>query len=200
MIIEIGQWILEEACRQVSTWQKHYPSEPPLLLCVNLSARQFRHAALVNDIQAALHTSGLEPSSLMLEIAESNLIRDPAIMIAKLLTLKKIGVRLAIDNFGTGYTSLSYLKQFPVDTLKIDHSFIQGIVRDSRDRAIVQSMIELASAFGLSVIGEGIETDSQAIQLRALGCNLGQGFLFTPPLPSNRFETLLPRKSLAASH
>ena len=191
LIIEIGQWLLETACRQASIWQKQYPGEAPLLVSVNLSARQFRHASLVSDINETLHDCELEPSSLMFEISESNLIRDPTTMIAKLFALKKIGVRLAIDDFGAGYTNLSYLKQFPVDTLKIDQSFIQGIVRDPRDRAIVQSIIELASAFGLSVIGEGIETDSQAIQLRVLGCNLGQGFLFTPPLPPKRFETLL---------
>jgi EAL domain-containing protein (putative c-di-GMP-specific phosphodiesterase class I) len=109
-------------------------------------------------------------------------------MIAKILTLKDIGVRLAIDDFGTGYASLSYLKQFPVNMLKIDRSFVQGIVRDARDKAIVQSMIALAAAFGLDVIGEGIETEEQAAQLFALGCSRAQGYLFSRPLPASAFE------------
>ncbi|HEX2993390.1 MAG TPA: EAL domain-containing protein [Anaerolineales bacterium] len=191
LIIELGQWILHETCQQVHIWQKRYPSKPPLLLSVNLSARQFKNAELVNDVKAALRLSKLKPSSLMLEIAESSLVHDPTTMIARLRALKNTGVRIAVDDLGTGYTSLSYLKQFPIDTFKIDRSFIQGITRDPRDRAIVRSIIELASVFGFSVVGKGIETDNQVVQLRALGCGLGQGFLFTPPLPPNRFETLL---------
>ncbi len=191
LIIELGQWVLEEACRQVRAWQLRYPGEPPLRLSVNLSARQFRHAALVGEIGAALRESALEPFDLTLEITESNLIRDPAGAIAKLQDLKNLGVRLAIDDFGTGYSNLSYLKQFPVDALKIDRSFVQGIELDPRDEAIARSVVALAAAFGLGVIGEGIETEEQATHLRALGCQHGQGYLFAPPLPAAELEALL---------
>ena len=191
LIIELGQWVLEESCRQVRAWQLRYPGEPPLRLSVNLSARQFRHAALVSEIGAALRESALEPFDLTLEITESNLIRDPAGAIAKLQDLKDLGVRLAIDDFGTGYSNLSYLKQFPVDALKIDRSFVQGIELDPRDKAIARSVIALAAAFGLGVIGEGIETEEQATHLRALGCQHGQGYLFAPPLPAAELEALL---------
>jgi diguanylate cyclase (GGDEF)-like protein/PAS domain S-box-containing protein len=189
LIIELGQWVLEEACRQISTWQRRYPGNLPL--SVNLSARQFRHAEIVSEISAALHNSGLKPFSLTLEITESNLVHDPVETIAKLRALKKLGVRLAIDDFGIGYSSLSYLKQFPVDVLKIDRSFVRGIEWDPHDKAIVRSVIALAAAFELGVTGEGIETDEQAAQLRALGCNCGQGYLFAPPLPADSFEAFL---------
>ncbi|MFO1372544.1 MAG: EAL domain-containing protein [Candidatus Competibacteraceae bacterium] len=193
LIIELGRWVLEAACRQVRTWQRRYPGEPPLRLSVNLSARQFRYAALVSEIGVALRDSALEPSSLTFEITESSLIRDPVGTITKLQTLKDLGVRLAIDNFGTGYSSFGYLKQFPVDTLKIDRSFVQGIERDPHDKAIVRSVVALAEAFSLDVIGEGIETEEQAAQLRTLGCGRGQGYLFAPPLPADALETLLKR-------
>lgn len=191
LIIELGQWVLEAACRQVRAWEQHYPGESPLRLSVNLSARQFRHAALVSEISIALRNSELQPSSLTFEITESVLIRDPVGTVAKLQALKDLGVRLAIDNFGTGYSSLSYLKRFPVDTLKIDRSFVQGIEANPGDKAIAQSVIALAAAFNLEVIGEGIETEGQAARLRALGCWHGQGYLFAPPLPASEFEMLL---------
>ena len=191
LIIDIGQWVLEEACHQVGIWQKQYPGHSPLHLSVNLSARQFRKTTLLKDIDTALYKSGLSPSDLMLEITESSLIRDPNNIATQLLALRNTGIRLAVDDFGTGYASLSFLKEFPFDTLKIDRSFVQGIVRDRRDKAIVQSIIELASAFGLDVIGEGIETENQAAQLKKLGCNHGQGFLFAAPCPADEFEMLL---------
>ena len=191
LIIEIGQWVLETACRQVRAWQRCCPSEPPLRLSVNLSARQFRHAALVSEIGAALRNSELKPSSLTFEITESVLIRDPVGIVAKLRALKDLGVRLSIDNFSAGYSSLSYLKQFPIDTLKIDRSFVQGIAVNPRDKAIAQSVIALATAFDLGVIGEGIETEEQVAHLQSLGCQHGQGYLFAPPLPATELEGLL---------
>lgn len=189
-IIELGQWVLEEACRQVRAWQLRYPGDPPLFLSVNLSARQFRHAALVSEI-VALGPSALDSRSLTLEITESVLIHDPVGAVAKLEALKEAGVRLAIDDFGRGCSSLNHLKRFPVDTLKLDRSLIQNVEQSPHDRAIVQSMVALAAAFGLSVIAEGIETREQAARLRALGCSLGQGYLFAPPLPAKALEALL---------
>ena len=194
LIIEVGQWVLENACRQVRQWQRHYPASA-LNLAVNLSARQFRHATLVKEIRAALDESALAPSSLTLEITESHLIHDPAGATEKLKRLKSIGVEIAIDDFGTGYSSMSAIKAFPIDTLKIDRTFIQGIETDPRDNAIAQSVVALASAFGMKVIGEGIESDGQADRLRALGCNLGQGYLYARPLPADDLEALLRRES-----
>jgi diguanylate cyclase (GGDEF)-like protein/PAS domain S-box-containing protein len=191
LIIELGQWVLEEACRQVRCWQLRYPTEPPLAVSVNLSPRQFRHEGLVGDISSTLHRSGLDASSLMLEITEGSLIHDPVGAAVTLQALKDLGVRLAIDDFGTGYSSLSHLKELPVDTLKIDRSFVRGIETDGRDTALVQSIIALASAFGLTVIGEGVEHGGQAVKLQALGCNRGQGYLFSPPLPVDSFDELL---------
>lgn len=188
LIVEIGQWVLEEACRQMRTWHEKYPEASSLSLSVNLSPRQFQNDGLINDINRAIRVSGLEPSRLILELTESSLFEDPKGIQERLQELKDIGVRIVIDDFGTGYASLSYLKQFPVDMLKIDRSFVQGMIRDTRDRAIVQTIIELAAAHGLGITGEGIETDEQAQQLRGLGCTRVQGFLFAPPLPPENLE------------
>jgi EAL domain-containing protein (putative c-di-GMP-specific phosphodiesterase class I) len=191
LIVPLGRWVLEEACRQVRAWQMRDPGHRSLVVSVNLSARQFQHPLLVSEIDAALRETGLDPSCLRLEITESELMRDAEGTIGKLHALKQLGVRLAIDDFGTGYSSLSYLKQFPVDTLKIDRSFIRGVSNDPHDAAIVRSVLALAAAFGLSVTGEGVETNEQAGQLRALGCHRGQGYLFARPLPAEQFEALL---------
>jgi diguanylate cyclase (GGDEF)-like protein/PAS domain S-box-containing protein len=191
LIIEIGQWILQEACQQVFAWKKEYSGISSISLSVNLSARQFHYASLVSDIYQVIFDSGLPPSSLILEITESSLIQHLEITTSKLHALKDIGVRLAIDDFGTGYASLNYLRQFPVDILKIDRSFVQGIVSDARDKAIVKSIVDLASAFNLEVTGEGIETGEQAAQLVALGCKEAQGYLFSPPLSAEAFESYI---------
>lgn len=188
LIIEIGQWVLEEACRQMQSWHEKYPETSSISLSVNLSPRQFQNDGLVNDIHQAIRASGLAPSCLILELTESSLFQDPEGIQGRLQALKDIGVRIVIDDFGTGYASLSYLKQFPLDMLKIDRSFVQGMLRDPRDRVIVQTMIELAAAHGLGVTGEGIETDEQAQQLHTLGCDRAQGFLFAPPLPPETLE------------
>ena len=191
LIIRLGQWVLEEACRQVRTWQQRLPVDRSLGLSVNLSARQFRHDSLVSEIGAALRASGIAPMSLTLEITESALIRDPVGAVGKLQALKQAGVRLAIDDFGTGYSSLSYLKQFPLDALKIDRTFVEGLIGDPRDRAIVQGVVAMAHALGLDVVGEGIETAAQAAQLKAVGCQWGQGNLFAKPMSAAQCEGLL---------
>jgi diguanylate cyclase (GGDEF)-like protein/PAS domain S-box-containing protein len=196
LIIEVGQWVLTEACHQVRDWQRHYQSNPLLQLSVNLSARQLRHATLVDAVDTALRSSCLMPESLILEITESSLLIEPETMIARCHSLKDMGVRLAIDDFGSGHSSLGYLKEFPGDTLKIDRSFVQSIERDTRDKAIVQSIITLATLFKLNVIGEGIETRDQAAQLRSLGCNYGQGYLFAPPVSAASLEDLLKKGTI----
>jgi EAL domain-containing protein (putative c-di-GMP-specific phosphodiesterase class I) len=139
----------------------------------------------------AVREAGLPPSALKLEITETTVMQDPEGAAATLRELKALGFQLAIDDFGTGYSSLSYLKRFPVDTLKIDRSFVDGLGADSQDSAIVRSVVELAQALEVSVTGEGIETSAQENELRSLGCDGGQGFLFARPLPPSALELLL---------
>jgi diguanylate cyclase (GGDEF)-like protein/PAS domain S-box-containing protein len=191
LIVPLGQWVLEEACRQVRQWQLEYPKPIPITVAVNLSARQFQHPELVNDIARALLDSGLDPRRLSLEITESVVMEDTAGAVAKLDLIRNQGVQLAIDDFGTGYSSLSYLKHFKVHTLKIDRVFVDGIDRDQYNTAIIQSVIALAAALGIRVTAEGIETPAELAHLQALGCYGGQGFLFGRPVPAAAFETLL---------
>jgi diguanylate cyclase (GGDEF)-like protein/PAS domain S-box-containing protein len=207
LIVPIGQWVLEESCRRGHAWHTAHPSGPPITMSVNLSARQFLQADLVEDVARALWESRLDPSTLKLEITESVLMRDIDGTIEKLWGLKRLGVQLAIDDFGTGYSSLSYLKRFPVDTLKIDRSFVSGLGQDSNDTAIVRSVVALAKSLNLAVTGEGIETSEQLGQLQALGCDRGQGYLFAMPLDVDAVDAMLaqcsqierpaPRRSVA---
>jgi EAL domain-containing protein (putative c-di-GMP-specific phosphodiesterase class I) len=198
LIVPIGQWVLEDACRRAHAWHLACAPEPPITISVNLSARQFMQADLVEEVARALWESRLEPSTLKLEITESVLMRDIDGTIDKLWALKDLGVQLAIDDFGTGYSSLSYLKRFPVDTLKIDRSFVSGLGQDSNDTAIVRSVVALAKSLNLAVTGEGIETSEQLGQLQALGCDRGQGYLFAKPLDVAEIDLLLTRSTPAS--
>jgi EAL domain-containing protein (putative c-di-GMP-specific phosphodiesterase class I) len=184
LIVPIGQWVLQEACRQVREWHAQRPYER-IVVSVNLSARQFLHPSLVSDIEGTLRTVGLEARYLKLEITESTAMQDAETTVAKLRALKDLGIQLAIDDFGTGYSSLAYLKRFPVDTLKIDRSFVDGVGHDMQDTAIVQCVVALAKSLQLSVTGEGIESRDQAHHLGALGCDRGQGYLFARPMPAH---------------
>jgi diguanylate cyclase (GGDEF)-like protein/PAS domain S-box-containing protein len=183
LIEPIGQWVLEEACRQVYEWERERPGAPPLRLNVNLSVRQFQQSSLVRDVQRTLRSTNIDPHQLTLEITESVALNDAKAAVATMHELKKLGVRLAIDDFGTGYSALSYLKQFPVDALKVDRSFIEGLNYNHGDVAIVKAVIAFAKTMNLQVTAEGVETPDQLHQLRMLGCDLGQGYLFATPLP-----------------
>jgi diguanylate cyclase (GGDEF)-like protein len=191
LIVPLGQWVLDQACVQTRAWQDRYPANLPLGISVNLSGRQFQHPPLIDEVASTLARSELDPRSLKLEITETVAMQDPEATATTLLALKALGIRLAIDDFGTGYSSLSYLQRFPVDTLKIDRSFVDGLGSNSQSDAIVQSVIALARALNLSTTGEGIETSSQQEHLRALGCDMGQGFLFARPGPAASVEALL---------
>jgi diguanylate cyclase (GGDEF)-like protein/PAS domain S-box-containing protein len=190
LIVPIGRWVIQEACRQAKIWTLAFPSDPPLVMSVNLSARQFQDPGLVSDISQAVQAAGLEPCALKLEITESVAMHDIEASVLKLEALKALGIQLAIDDFGTGYSSLGYLRRFPVDTLKIDRSFVERIGVDIQDAAIVQSVVALAKTLHLSVVGEGIESRAQAAQLLALGCDRGQGYLFARPQSAEAITAL----------
>jgi EAL domain-containing protein (putative c-di-GMP-specific phosphodiesterase class I) len=155
---------------------------PPIYMTVNLSARQLQRPEIVDEVAAALAASGLAPEDLVLEITESVLMRDIGLTIERMRRLKELGVRLAIDDFGTGYSSLNYLRQFPVDIVKIDRSFIEGIATDGHQRALVAMIVDLARALGLRQVAEGIERPEQLTELQALGCGFGQGYLYSRPV------------------
>jgi diguanylate cyclase (GGDEF)-like protein/PAS domain S-box-containing protein len=191
LILSIGRWVLEEACRQAHEWQEQYPGASLSMVCVNLSAKQLQHPRIVEDIARVLRETGLDPCRLCLEITESVVMEDAPSTITTLQELKDLGVCLAIDDFGTGYSSLSYLKRFPVDFVKIDRSFIEELREDAGDAAVVSGIVALAHTLGMRVIAEGVETTGQLAQLRELGCDLAQGNHFREPLPSEEIATLL---------
>ncbi|HEU4438671.1 MAG TPA: EAL domain-containing protein [Methylomirabilota bacterium] len=187
LMVPMGQWVLREACRQARAWQK----DMALIVGVNLSASQFERDALPDEIAQILRETDLDASRLQLEISEAVLMRDDPKMLDRLGALKKIGVRLAIDDFGTGYASLSYLKRLPVDCLKIDRSLIKGVGFDNEDTAIIRAVVTLARSLGITVTAEGVETTEQLSQLRALGCEQGQGYYFARPVSADRLPELL---------
>jgi len=190
LIALIGQRVLHEACHQVRLWQEEYPSDPPLMLSVNVSARQFQLPNLTEEIFGTLEKTGLDPRHLKLESTESVMVHD-ALAIAALRKLKNLGIELAMDDFGTGYSNLSYVKRLPIDTLKIDRTYVSGLGTHAEDTAIVHATVAFAEALGLKIVAEGIETAEQLTLLRELGCELGQGYHFSEPLPGEAIETLL---------
>jgi EAL domain-containing protein (putative c-di-GMP-specific phosphodiesterase class I) len=195
LIISIGGWVMREACRQAKEWQERYPSEPLLSVCVNLSASQVRHPGLLQDVRAALRESGLGAGSLILEITEGALLKDTELLETIFRELKALGVRLAIDDFGREYSSLSYLKRLPVDSLKIDGSFVESLGQDPTNTTIVEAVISLAHSLELEVTGEGVESAEQLEHLRRMGCDLVQGNHLARPLPSEEVEPLLADRS-----
>jgi diguanylate cyclase (GGDEF)-like protein/PAS domain S-box-containing protein len=179
LIVTIGRWVLHEACRQGVILHQQFPRPVPLTMSVNLSAKQLQSESIVDDVRAALDSSGLDPSSLVLEITESVMMADTDQAVARLHELKDIGVLLAMDDFGTGYSSLSYLSRFPVDILKMDRSFLTS---GSDHSGLAAAIIALGDSLNLEVVAEGIELPEQITSLLGLGCELGQGFLFAKPM------------------
>ena len=191
LIIEIGAWVLREACEQSARWAALRPPDAPLRMSVNLSARQCSHPDLVGLVRSTLAETGADPSSICLEITETAVMADMEATVGVLDHLRALGVTLAIDDFGTGWSSLRALQRFPVDEVKIDRSFVDGVARDPQEAAIVAAVISLSHALGLRTVAEGIETVSQVDRLRALGCDLAQGYFFWRPAPARELDELL---------
>ena len=181
LVVPIGSWALEVACRQAASWHAH---GAPVTISVNLSPRQLAEPTLVESVAAVLARSGINPTAVWLEITESTLMRDAESAVVTLRALRALGVHLSVDDFGTGYSSMSYLKRFPVESLKVDRSFIDGLGRDPEDSAICTAVVSLAHALGLRAVAEGVETPEQLAELRTLGCEMGQGYLFGRPAPA----------------
>ncbi|HUW25689.1 MAG TPA: EAL domain-containing protein [Gallionella sp.] len=190
LILDIGHWVLQTACRQLAVWGENEHTRN-LTLAVNVSARQFGLQDFVDRIAAVLRESRAEPSRLKLELTEGMVLSDVADVVAKMRALKALGVSLSMDDFGTGYSSLSYLKQLPLDQIKIDQSFVRDIVLDNADAVMVKTIIDMARNFNLNVIAEGVETGEQLDFLERNGCMAYQGYLFSKPVPIDEFEILL---------
>jgi EAL domain-containing protein (putative c-di-GMP-specific phosphodiesterase class I) len=188
LIVPIGKWVLEQACRQAAVWRDDGHA---IGVAVNISGRQLDDPDIVEDVRQALVSSGLEAAALTLEITETALMRNVTVSRTRLAAIKELGVRIAIDDFGTGYSSLAYLRQFPVDALKIDRSFIAGIADSNDSRTLLHSLVQLGKTLGLETLGEGIEEEAQLEQLQREQCDLGQGFLFARPLDPKVLEGFL---------
>ena len=182
LIVPIGLWVLRTACAQTKVWQDHFGAGSLTCISVNLSAKQLDQSDLVERVRDILEDTGLDPRCLKLEITESVLMGNPQAVIGKLERLKALGVKLAIDDFGTGYSSLAYLHQFPIDTLKIDRSFISGILCLGKESEIVRTIVSLAHGMGMDVVAEGVETSEQVGKLTGLKCEFGQGYIFSRPV------------------
>ena len=192
LILPLGQWVLETACKQLATWAL-LPMFCDLTLSVNVSAKQFRNADFVEQVALAIRTAGANPHRLKLELTESMLVDDIQQIVKKMIALKSEGVSFSLDDFGTGYSSLSYLKLLPLDQLKIDQSFVHDMLVDRSSAAITKTVIALAQNLGLNVIAEGVETEAQRDFLYALGCHAYQGYFFARPLPLEDFEQFVSR-------
>ncbi|HEX8090769.1 MAG TPA: EAL domain-containing protein, partial [Blastocatellia bacterium] len=190
LINNIGQWVFREACKQLRAWQIQFPSDPPLTISVNLSAKQFSHPTLIEEIKQVLADTAVSPSSLKIEITESAIIENVEVATEILRQLKALGIRISLDDFGTGYSSLSYLHRFPIDTLKIDRSFVTRMSMP-KNSEIVRTIITLAVNLGMDVIAEGVETREQIILLTGLNCEYVQGFLLSKPVDGKTMMELI---------
>ncbi|MCF7971068.1 MAG: GGDEF domain-containing phosphodiesterase [Methylococcaceae bacterium] len=190
LILPLGHWVLETACMQLAKWAEK-PGMDHLSIAVNVSANQFHQANFVDQVLAVLRNAGANPHKLTLELTESILVSDVENIIAKMSILKGHGVTFSLDDFGTGYSSLSYLKRLPLDQLKIDQSFVRNILTEPNDAAIAKTIISLSDSLSLRVIAEGGEIDAQKDFLARYGCHAFQGYLFSKPVPIEKFEQLL---------
>lgn len=190
LMVPLGDWVIRSACAQLAVWQEH-PSTASWVLAVNVSATQFAQPDFVDRVLDRVREAGVDPARLKFELTEGMLADDLVDMAAKMKQLKSLGIGLSLDDFGTGFSSLSYLRSLPLDQLKIDQSFVRNILGSSGDRAIAQTVIALGHTLGLMVIAEGVETAEQQHCLAAMGCDAFQGYLFSPPVPAAQLETMV---------
>ena len=195
LIVPVGAWVLQEACRQGAAWSR---KGHPFTVSVNVSARQLERDRILDDVQNALSESGFNPEQLVLELTETTLMNEADATILRLKLLKALGVRIAIDDFGTGYSSLSYLRRFPIDILKIDRCFVSGIGNSAQASALVHTLVQLGKVLNLETVAEGIEDDDQRLRLQAESVDTGQGFLFAKPLDVNALDKFLDRYQVKA--
>ncbi len=191
LIMEIGHWVLREACAQLSEWQREFEKVRELAMSVNLSPKQLNHTELASQVAGALEETGIEARRLILEITEGAFIERPEVALGMIEKLRQMGVKVCVDDFGTGYSSLSYLHQMPVNTLKIDRSFITKLDQHGKQAELVQNIIKMAADLEIDVVAEGVETDAQREQLKKLACGFIQGFFFCRPLDGGRIRDLL---------
>lgn len=191
LIVPLGQWVLEESCRQMREWQEQSPANRTLTVSVNLSGKQLSRIDLCRQMKSILEKTGLDPRSLKLEITESMVMDNTDLAITMLKQLHDLGIQLSIDDFGTGYSSLSYLPRFPVNSLKIDRSFVSRMNLNDENLEIVRTIVMLAHNLSMEVVAEGIETEEQLAQLRALSCDFGQGYLFSAPMTADSAAALM---------
>jgi EAL domain-containing protein (putative c-di-GMP-specific phosphodiesterase class I) len=190
LILGLGDWVLETACRQAAAWQRSKKMDG-ITISVNISARQIHQPAFVEKVLSTLRRTGVDPHRIQMELTEGSLVIDIESVIARMSHLRAHGLQFSVDDFGVGYSSLSYLKRLPLDKLKIDRSFVRDILQDQSSSAIAQAIISLCSAMNLSVIAEGVESEEQREHLAGLGCHTFQGYLFSKALPAREFERLL---------
>ena len=191
ILSSIGKWVLPQACEEAMRWPAITSDGDPLRVSVNLSPLEFRRRELIGELRAVLAETGLEPGRLKLEIVETALMENHDSTIETLHTLRARGVHIAIDDFGAGYSSLGYLREFPIDTLKIDRSFVTEIALGQADKVIVASIVTLAHGLGMDVVAEGVETPAQLRSLLALDCDRAQGFMFARPMPAEALRPFI---------
>jgi EAL domain-containing protein (putative c-di-GMP-specific phosphodiesterase class I) len=184
LIIDIGTWVIDEGCRQLAAWTRSRELDTDVALAVNVSARQLTQPKFAAIVAAIIDRHGIAPERLVIEITESTVMRDPVTSVASLNELRALGVRISVDDFGTGYSSLGYLQRLPIDELKIDRAFVSPLSTGVRAASIVESVVTLGHALGLTVIAEGVESVEQQRRLQEIGCDVAQGFLFARPLPA----------------
>jgi diguanylate cyclase (GGDEF)-like protein len=191
LILPIGRWMIEQACRQAAAWQQLNPDSAPISVAVNLSGRQLADPELIPHVEGSIGANGIEPSTLWLELTETTLLDDSAYVERTLGALRRLGVRLVLDDFGVGFSSLGYLKRLPLSMVKLDRTFVENVTDSPHDAAIVRAVTEMAGTIGIGVVAEGVETEEQVRVARELGCGYAQGFHFAGPVPASYVERLL---------
>jgi diguanylate cyclase (GGDEF)-like protein len=198
LIVPIGRWVIEQACRQASAWQQLRPDQAPLGVAVNISARQLADPELISHIEGSVRANRIDPSTLWLELTETTVLEDTAFVERSLKQLKALGLRLVLDDFGVGFSSLGYLKRLPLSLIKLDRSFVENVTESPHDAAIVRAVCQMAETIGIGVVAEGVETEEQVRAARDLGCGYAQGFHFARPMPADEVEGLLESEPTSA--